>query len=53
MKIFLVILAAGESKRLKNAIPKQYTKVGNKTILEHSLVAFNDFHQIKKTYMET
>ena len=49
MKIFLVILAAGESKRLKNAIPKQYTKVGNKTILEHSLVAFNDFHQIKKT----
>ena len=47
--MFLIILAAGKSKRFENTIPKQYTKLGNKTILEHSLDAFSDFKQIKKT----
>ncbi len=47
--MFLIILAAGKSERFENTIPKQYTKLGNKTILEHSLDAFSDFQQIKKT----
>ncbi len=37
--MFLILLAAGKSKRFENTIPKQYTKLGNKTILEHSLDA--------------
>ena len=49
--MFLIILAAGKSKRFENTIPKQYTKLGNKTILEHSLNAFGDFQQIKKTIL--
>jgi len=49
--MFLIILAAGKSKRFENSIPKQYTKLGNKTILEHSLDAFGDFQQIKKTIL--
>ena len=49
--MFLIILAAGKSKRFENTIPKQYTKLGNKTILEHSLDAFGDFRQIKKTIL--
>ena len=49
--MFLIILAAGKSKRFENTIPKQYTKLGNKTILEHSLDAFSDFQQIKKTIL--
>ena len=49
--MFLIILAAGKSKRFENTIPKQYTKLGNKTILEHSLDAFGDFQQIKKTIL--
>ena len=49
--MFLILLAAGKSKRFENTIPKQYTKLGNKTILEHSLDAFGDFQQIKKTIL--
>ena len=49
--MFLILLAAGKSKRFENTIPKQYTKLGNKTILEHSLDAFSDFQQIKKTIL--
>ena len=49
--MFLILLAAGKSKRFENTIPKQYTKLGNKTILEHSLDAFGDFRQIKKTIL--
>jgi len=49
MSLFLVILAAGDSKRLKSYTPKPYCKVSNKTLLEHSLDAFQNFSKIKKT----
>ena len=49
MSLFLILLAAGDSKRLKSSIPKPYNLVGNKTLLEHSLNAFDDFNEIKKT----
>ena len=49
MSIFLILLAAGDSKRLKSNTPKPYNKVSNKTLLEHSLDAFQNFSKIKKT----
>ena len=49
MSLFLILLAAGDSKRLKSSTPKPYNKVNNKTLLEHSLDAFQNFSKIKKT----
>tara|TARA_Y100000590_G_scaffold453325_1_gene598163 strand:- start:4213 stop:5349 length:1137 start_codon:yes stop_codon:yes gene_type:complete len=49
MSTFLILLAAGDSKRFKSNAPKLYNKVNNKTLLEHSLDAFRDFKKIKKT----
>jgi len=51
MSLFLIILAAGDSKRLKSSIPKPFHIINNKTLLEHSLNSFKDFHQIKKTIL--
>ena len=48
MSLFLILLAAGDSKRLKLSTPKPFYKVNNKTILEHSLDIFQDFRAIKK-----
>ena len=49
MSIFLILLAAGESKRLKFTVPKPYITVNNKKLLEHALNSFRDFRAIKKT----
>ena len=49
MSLFLILLAAGESKRLKSNTPKPYQIVNNKTLLEHSLSPFRNFNEIKKT----
>jgi len=49
MSLFLILLAAGNSKRLKSNIPKPFHKINNKTLLEHSLNAFRDIKNIKKT----
>ena len=49
MSLFLILLAAGDSKRLKSNTPKPYNKVNGKTLLEHSLDVFRDFRKIKKT----
>ena len=49
MSIFLILLAAGESKRLKFSVPKPYITVNNKKLLEHGLNSFRDFRSIKKT----
>ena len=48
MSLFLVLLAAGDGKRLKSRLPKPYNKVNNKTLLEHSLNSFSSFSRIKK-----
>ena len=48
MSFCLILLAAGDSKRLGSKIPKPFIKVGGKTILEHSLYKFNKIKQIKK-----
>ncbi len=49
MSIFLILLAAGDSKRLKSGIPKPFHIVNDKTLLEHSFNAFKDLHKIKRT----
>jgi len=49
MNIFLILLAAGKSKRLKSSVPKPYITVNNKKLLEHALNSFQDFRAIKKT----
>ena len=48
MSLFLVLLAAGNSKRLNSSTPKPFHKINNKTLLEHSIDAFKNFHEIKK-----
>jgi len=48
MSLFLILLAAGDSKRLKSSIPKPYLKLNNKSILENTISAFQDFKEIKK-----
>ncbi len=37
MSLCLILLAAGDSKRLKSNLPKPFILVNNKTIIEHSL----------------
>jgi len=48
MSLFLVLLAAGDGKRLKSVTPKPYIKVNNRTIIEHSLKSFEKINKIKK-----
>ena len=47
MNFCLILLAAGNSKRFKHKIPKPFAKVAGKTILELSLLKFNNIKQIK------
>ena len=47
MSLFLILLAAGDSKRFKSNIPKPFNMINNKTLLELSLDAFKDFSAIK------
>ena len=49
MSLFLIILAAGDSKRFKSNTPKPYYKVNGKTLLEHSLNSFIGNKKFKKT----
>ena len=49
MSLFLILLAAGDSKRLESSTPKPFHIVNNKTLLEHSFYAFRYFTEIKKT----
>ena len=53
MSFSLILLAAGDSKRLGSKIPKPYVKIGKKTLLEYSLFKFNKIRQIKKIIIVT
>ena len=48
MNIFLILLAAGESKRLKSAEAKPYIIVNNKTLIEHTINKVRKIKVIKK-----
>ena len=49
MSLFLILLAAGESKRLKSTVPKPFLKVNGKSLLELSYENFANIRKIKKT----
>jgi len=49
MSLFLILLAAGESKRLRSAVPKPFIKINGKTLLELSYDSFTHINNIKKT----
>ncbi len=49
MSFCLILLAAGNSKRMISKKPKPFIKVAGKTILEYSLIKFAKIKQIKKT----
>ena len=51
MSFCLILLAAGNSKRYASKIPKPYTKIAGKTLIEYSLKKFEQFSQIKKTIL--
>ena len=53
MSFSLILLAAGDSKRLSSKIPKPFIKIGKKTLLEYSLIKFNKIRQIKKIIIVT
>lgn len=40
MKNYAIILASGAGTRCKSDLPKQFIKIGNKTVLEHTLDIF-------------
>ena len=48
MSLFLILLAAGDGKRLKSKLPKPYNKVNSRTLIKHSLDPFLSFSEIKK-----
>ena len=48
MSLFLILLAAGDSKRLKSSTPKPYYIINSKTLLEYSMNSFKYFKEIKK-----
>jgi len=51
MSLFLILLAAGDSKRLKSNTPKPFHKINNNTLLEYSLDAFKNIRKIKKVIL--
>jgi len=48
MSLFLIILAAGDSKRLKSSTPKPFHIINNNTLLEYSFDTFKNIREIKK-----
>ncbi len=42
MKVSVVVVASGKGLRMGHPVPKQFLRVGNKTILEYSLDFFNN-----------
>jgi 2-C-methyl-D-erythritol 4-phosphate cytidylyltransferase/2-C-methyl-D-erythritol 2,4-cyclodiphosphate synthase len=53
MSFSLILLAAGDGKRLGSKVPKPFIKIGKKTLLEYSLIKFNKIRQIKKIIIVT
>jgi len=48
MSLFLILLAAGDGKRLKTKVPKPYNEVNDRTLLEYSINAFKNFADFKE-----
>lgn len=54
-RYWALIPAAGSGQRFsaaaENDLPKQYQRLGDKTVLEHSLLAFQEVPQIERVYL--
>ncbi len=48
MSLFLIVLAAGDSKRLKLSIPKPFQEINHKTLLDYTISSFDGIPEIKK-----
>ena len=48
MSTFLILLAAGDGKRLNSKIPKPYNQINGKTLLEYALQPFLNNNDIEK-----
>ncbi len=53
MKTYAVILASGTGKRTGLTTPKQFLKIGEKTIIEHTINAFEQNEQIDEIIIVT
>lgn len=53
MKNIALILASGTGSRCELNLPKQFAKIGNKTILEHTLDVFETHELIDEIYLVT
>lgn len=45
-RIYAVLLASGRGERMGSHLPKQFLKIGEKTVVEHSLGVFNAMEEI-------
>ena len=52
MKNIALILASGTGSRCELNLPKQFAKIGNKTILEYTLDVFETHKLIDEIYLE-
>lgn len=52
-KVYAVIVAAGSGKRMAAMLPKQFLKIGGKTILETTVDKFNDSNQVDRIIIVT
>lgn len=46
-----VVVAAGVGKRFGSHMPKQYTHIGDQTVLQHSIAALSKVHQLSTCYL--
>lgn len=46
-----VVVAAGVGKRFGSQMPKQYTYIGGKTVLQHSIAALSKVQQLSTCYL--
>ncbi len=44
--LYAILLASGRGERMGSDIPKQFLKIGDKTVVEHSLHAFSHMEEI-------
>ena len=48
MGLSFILLAGGDGSRFKSNIPKQYHKIGEKTLIDISINKIKEFKEIKK-----
>ena len=48
MRFSFILLGGGDSNRFKSNIPKQYHKIGGKTLIDITIDKISQFKEIKK-----